>query len=316
MQAKSNQVKRKRGCEEISAKLEAPGSTDTSRVELTSASRPTKIKMSKSLSKDQKDKVKQFTSLTESGDATAQNCLTQNGWKLDRAVDAYYTNPSQFLVAEAKSQPDRRKIESIFQKYKELDRERNAEFILFNGMVRLLEDLRLPVESVRVLILAWKCEAKVQCEFSRDEFARGLLELGADSLDKLNQKLQSAEAELSNMTKLRELYNFTYDYAKQASQKNVDCDAAVAYWGIILSGRFALLDDWIQFIKDFNNNRSIPRDTWTLLFDFVMTVNGDCSKYDKDGAWPVVIDEFVEHIKAKQPKQAADGAVTVEPMEY
>ena len=106
-----------------------------------------------------------FTNLTETGEATAQNCLSQYAWKLDLAVDQYFSQPSRFLVAEPKTQPDRRKVEQLFQKYKESDRERNNDYILVNGMIRLLEDLRLKPDSIRILILAWKCEAKTQCEF-------------------------------------------------------------------------------------------------------------------------------------------------------
>lgn len=80
-------------------------------------------------------------------------------------MDAYFTNPSRFVTAERKSSVDRKKIETLFQKYKEFDRDWNEERILTNGMVKLLEDLRLSPEDIRTLVLAWNCEAKIQCEF-------------------------------------------------------------------------------------------------------------------------------------------------------
>lgn len=46
------------------------------------------------------------------------------------------------------------------------------------GIFKLLQDLMLAPDSRLVLILAWKMRAATQCEFSRDEFLNGLLELG------------------------------------------------------------------------------------------------------------------------------------------
>ena len=46
------------------------------------------------------------------------------------------------------------------------------------GVIRLLEDLHLDPGSRLVLLLAWKCKAATQCEFSAEEFNTGMTELG------------------------------------------------------------------------------------------------------------------------------------------
>jgi hypothetical protein len=46
-----------------------------------------------------------------------------------------------------------------------------------NGMLKLLEDIKVSPESILALILAWKFEAEVQCEFSLKEFRQGLRKL-------------------------------------------------------------------------------------------------------------------------------------------
>ena len=47
-----------------------------------------------------------------------------------------------------------------------------------DGVVRLLEDLKLDPASRLVLLMAWKFQAAAQCEFSRDEFVNGMIDLG------------------------------------------------------------------------------------------------------------------------------------------
>lgn len=46
------------------------------------------------------------------------------------------------------------------------------------GIYRLLQDLKLAPDSRLVLIMAWKMRAATQCEFTREEFQNGLVELG------------------------------------------------------------------------------------------------------------------------------------------
>ncbi|XP_061708772.1 DCN1-like protein 1 isoform X2 [Cydia pomonella] len=197
------------------------------------------------LKSSQRDKVKKFVAFTQTSESTAIYCLTQNDWKLDLASDNYFQNPDAYYKDPIKAAVDRKKLELLFNKYK--DQQENDK-ITVDGVMKFLEDLNLSPESILVLIIAWKCKAAVQCEFSKDEFLTGLMELGADSIDKLKTKLGTLETEIKDPNKFKDFYQFTFNYAKNPGQKGLELDMAIAYWNIVLRGRFKFLDAWCKFL--------------------------------------------------------------------
>lgn len=283
------------------------------------------------LKSTQREWVRQFMSVTSTNERTAIYCLNRFDWQLDVASDMFFQNPEYFLRYELQSSGgsssgsrhppqahqmghsqyyppplpqqqqhrqsnlDRRKFETLFINY----RDKNAEKISIEGVEKLLADLQLEADSILVLILAWKCQAARQCEFSKEEFARGLMELDADTIEKLKHGLLRAEAELrTNPSNFKELYHFSFNYAKNPLQKSLDLEPAIAYWNILLKNRFKFLDLWVQFLNE-THKRAITRDTWNLLLDFSLVIDDKLSNYDEEGAWPVLIDEFVDYARTK-----------------
>ena len=71
----------------------------------------------------------------------------------------------------------------------------------------------------------------------------------SDSLEKLRNKILQIETELNDPNKFKDLYQFTFNFAKNPSQKSLDLEDAIAYWKMILSDRFKYLDIWIKFLQ-------------------------------------------------------------------
>jgi hypothetical protein len=70
-----------------------------------------------------------------------------------------------------------------------------------------------------------------------------------DSIDKLRSRLPSLEKEIQDPAKFKEFYQFTFNYAKNPGQKGLELDMALAYWNIVLKGKFRLLEIWTRFLK-------------------------------------------------------------------
>ncbi|XP_002967683.2 DCN1-like protein [Selaginella moellendorffii] len=70
---------------------------------------------------------------------------------------------------------------------------------------------------------------------------------------------------------------------------------AVDAWKLALTGRFRLIGQWCEFVR-MHHRHAITEDTWRQVLEFSRVVHEDLSNYDPEGAWPVLVDEFVDHM--------------------
>merc|ERR1712232_522134 len=131
---------------------------------------------------------------------------------------------------------------------------------------------------------------------TREEFLGGMQRLGCDELGKLRGKLDEMRATLADRTTCKEIYSFTFQFALDPGQRCLPVEMRLEFWKLLLRGHFALLDAWIGFVEARVKN-AISKDTWMMLWDLATQVSPDLSDYDTSGAWPVLLDEFVEFVR-------------------
>ena len=109
--------------------------------------------------------------------------------------------------------------------------------------------------------------------------------------------MKHREAVVRNSRFFTCLYRYAFFILREVPEKNLMLPVAEKAWGLLLEGRFPLLPQWLSFVRECGRV-AITDDTWTQVLEFTRQVRSDLSDFDPLGAWPVLIDDFVEHVCA------------------
>lgn len=182
----------------------------------------------------------------------------------------------------------------FFRKYK--DAKSPEDTILSEGIQELCNDLEISALDPVTLALSYHCRARQMGIFTREEFVGGMQRLGCDDIVKLKRKLVDLRAQLEDKTACKEVYAFSFQFALDQGQRCLPVDLCIELWKLLLKGHFAHLEAWLSFV-DRKVKNAVSKDTWMMLYDLATQVKPDLSDYDMNGAWPVMIDEFVESVR-------------------
>lgn len=86
---------------------------------------------------------------------------------------------------------------------------------------------------------------------------------------------------------------------QEKDQRSLDLNTAKCMLGLLLGKTWPLFPVFNQFLEQ-SKYKVINKDQWCNVLEFSRTINLDLSNYDEDGAWPVLLDEFVEWYKERQ----------------
>jgi DCN1-like protein 1/2 len=250
------------------------------------------------LNKAQKEKVRQFCTIADATEKASIVALKAADWNVEAAFEFYYSQPHP---SSPQTRTDQRQLEALYSRYKDP----HADQINVEGVSQFCDDLQVDPGDVVMLVIAWHMGAATMCEFSREEFISGLKSIGVDTISKLRQQLPSLRAELKDDSKFREVYMFAFDWAKEKGQKSLALETALGMWKLLYAQKsWPLVDNWCSFLQQ-KHNKAISKDTWSQAFEFAKSIDPSLSNYDSEGAWPYLLDEFVDWLKETGQVQAA-----------
>uniref|UniRef100_A0A1B6K0A7 Defective in cullin neddylation protein n=1 Tax=Homalodisca liturata TaxID=320908 RepID=A0A1B6K0A7_9HEMI len=164
------------------------------------------------------------------------------------------------------------------------------------GMEKFCEDLGVEPENVVMLVLAWKMNARQMGFFTLAEWLKGLSELQCDSIQKLKHRIDFLRSILNDQMSFKSIYRYAYDFARDKDQRSMDMETAKAMLQLLLGKQWSLFFHFSNFLEH-SKYKVINKDQWCNILEFSRTIANDLSNYDVDGAWPVMLDEFVDWLK-------------------
>lgn len=140
--------------------------------------------------------------------------------------------------------------------------------------------------------------------------------VGCESMNDLKAALPAMRSEMRSREGTKALYAFGFKYYKESSSKVLSAEVAVALWKVLLpplvrsngEDGWPLCEQWCAFIEGgMKASPVISNDLWTQTLKFAQEFPDEASLsgFDEDGmgAWPCLIDDFVEGVQEKMKKE-------------
>ena len=167
--------------------------------------------------------------------------------------------------------------------------------ITAEGIERLCGELGVDMYSdIVVLILSYHMGAKTMGEFTEAEWRTGMSAMGVDTIAGLKAKLPALRAELKSPAMFSAFYAWAYDFNCDEGQKSLSLETAIALFPMLVTKeRWPLVDVFVEFLNR-PGTKSVSKDTWVQLGQFMRDVDPKLTNFDEAAAWPVQVDDFVE----------------------
>ena len=232
--------------------------------------------------------------------------LSTNGYNLERAVDHYFSNRHRYPQSSAPTaKADLTKLNRLFDKYADTD---EKDTMSDSQLAAFFRDLHIDPSSALTLAYAWQLSCSQFGEIGRKEWVKYYTEQGIDSIERMREQAKGLQGLMADESQFKTFYRWLFDFVKEESErKTIDADAACEMWQLVMGGaepRWPLAAQWVEFVLR-QKVKVVSSDLWLQVYEFSVDVKPDMSGYDEEGAWPVIIDEFVDHMRKQIGKTSA-----------
>jgi len=215
----------------------------------------------------------------------------------ENAVKKHRSTSQSSLSKRSSRQDDSFNLKKCLTWFHEYTTPDEPETLGPDGMEKFCEDIGVEPENLVMLVLAWKMNAKQMGFFTSQEWQDGLSALRCDSITKLQNRLETLRACLADPATFKSIYRYAYDFARDKDQRCLEMETARGLLQLLLGPHWPLHTKFQSFL-DSAKYKVMNKDQWYNVLEFSRTVQPDLSNYDVDGAWPVMLDEFVEWLKS------------------
>ena len=252
------------------------------------------------LNRAQKEKVRRFAAVADADEEVALKILKDARWDLEVGLEMFFTSPVGSLGGSTNPE----QVEATYATYRADDDD--EEMVGAEGIERFCEDIGIDAMDPVILVVSLKMGAQTMGKYTKEEFTSGLRRMGADTAAKIKSKIPELRKELEDERGFKDVYEFSFGFAKEPNQKSLPLEIACTMWKVLLTGKWALVDEWCEFLEK-DHGKPITHDTWSQALEFSRQIGPDLEGYDPAGAWPYLIDEFVEHKMASAAEGGENG---------
>jgi hypothetical protein len=152
--------------------------------------------------------------------------------------------------------------------------------------------------SPEVLMIGFFMQAPDMAEITSEQFSRGMSVLGTSSTAELKAAVPSIRARVTgDPSVFTSFFKYAFESNLGDGMRVLDGEVAVALLRALLSGTWALAESFAAYLEA-KSVKTVTKDTWMQTLAFSKAFPTSIDEYDEDAAWPVLIDDFVEHQKA------------------
>lgn len=267
--------------------------------------------------------VQQVMEFTGCGESVAKSILKSTNYDVAAANNIYLDQAQAQQAAQRsagapldKSKPN---LEKLFASYRTAQDDAD-EASIEGTMKYLTEDLEVGMEDPSSLVALEIIGSPAMGVMTKKQFVDGWVQAaisagGKKPLDTTSAQkafIASQVSQLaSNPTLFKKVYKHTFFVAKEKAVKAVDLETACGLWGVLFSKQGMAwktpgvdwLSLWIEYLGE-NWKKTVSKDMWNQTCEFAIKSKADptLAWFTAEGAWPSVIDEFVDWYKQKSEK--------------